>query len=218
MTTSQARITNRRTTAIGIIFLLVAALLVGRLFWVQVVWGPELREQAQAQRARLYTDPARRGEIVDREGNRLAYTMQARSLTVSPITLRKELREQEELKLRVDGVSKDAIEAQIDARVEDVLRTMANEIPVMIGDRGAERDEAEKEASKSNASSEEPRTVGNVSAREILDKLHADTNYEVLVRNVDPDVAAKVAKAFHGVAADHPVSYTHLTLLTKRIV
>nr|WP_256477977.1 penicillin-binding protein 2 [Corynebacterium stercoris] len=183
--------------------MVVAAILIGRLFWVQVVWGPDLREQAQAQRARLYTDPARRGEIVDREGNRLAYTMQARSLTVSPITLRKELREQQELQMRIDGLSKESIEAQIDARVEDVLRTMANEIPVMIGDGVVEREETEKESSRSKAASDAPRTVGNVSAREILDKLHAETNYEVLVRNVDPDVAAQVAKAFHGVAADH---------------
>ena len=36
-----------------------------------------------------------------------------------------------------------------------------------------------------------------------MDKLHADSNYEVLVRNVDPDVAATIAKEFHGVAADH---------------
>ncbi|MCP1386722.1 penicillin-binding protein 2 [Corynebacterium sp. TA-R-1] len=195
--------TNRRASWLAVAFLVVAAILIGRLFWVQVVWGPDLREQAQAQRARLYTDPARRGEIVDREGNRLAYTMQARSLTVSPITLRKELREQQELQMRIDGLSKESIEAQIDARVEDVLRTMANEIPVMIGDGVVEREETEKESSRSKAASDAPRTVGNVSAREILDKLHAETNYEVLVRNVDPDVAAQVAKAFHGVAADH---------------
>ncbi|UIZ91579.1 penicillin-binding protein 2 [Corynebacterium sp. CNCTC7651] len=199
----QAAITHRRASWLAVAFLVVAAILIGRLFWVQVVWGPDLREQAQAQRARLYTDPARRGEIVDREGNMLAYTMQARSLTVSPITLRNELREQQELQLRMDGASKDAIEAQIDARVEDVLRTMANEIPVMIGDGVVEREEAEKQSSRSNAAKDAPRTVGNVSAREILDKLHAETNYEVLVRNVDPDVAAQVAKTFHGVAADH---------------
>lgn len=45
--------------------------------------------------------------------------------------------------------------------------------------------------------------AGVVSAKDILDKLHADTEYEVLVRNVDPDVAADVAERFHGVAADH---------------
>ena len=42
-----------------------------------------------------------------------------------------------------------------------------------------------------------------VNSKEIMEKLRADTNYEVLVRNVDPDVAADVTKKFEGVAADH---------------
>ena len=194
---TQSQITNRRATWLAIAFLAVAALLIGRLFWVQVVWGPDLREQASAQRTRTYTDPARRGEIVDREGNRLAYTMQARSLTVSPVTLRKEIQEQQELQMRIDGLSQESIDAQIGARVEDELRTMANEIPAMIGEKTAD------ETTSNEARTTENVKVGNVSASEILDKLHADTDYEVLVRNVDPDVAAKVAASFHGVAADH---------------
>lgn len=200
---SQSRSTHRRAYALALVFIAVAGLLIARLFWVQVVWGPELRDQAQAQRARLYADPARRGEIVDREGNRLAYTMQARSLTVSPVMLRKEIREQQELEMRVDGVSPEDIDAQIDARVEDVLRTMANEIPSMIGDGLAVDEGAGQRASTSENAKDGSRTVGNVSSREILDKLRADTNYEVLVRNVDPDVAARIAVTFHGVAADH---------------
>ena len=192
----QSQITNRRSSWFAVAFLVLAAVLIGRLFWVQVVWGPELREQAQAQRARVYTEPARRGEIVDREGNQLAYTMQARSLTVSPVTLRNEIRQQQELQMRVDGLSRDSIDAQIDARVEDVLRTMANEIPSMIGDGVVEEDAASSSESSN-------RKVGDVSSREILDKLHADSDYEVLVRNVDPDVAATIAQTFHGVAADH---------------
>ena len=158
--------------------------------------GSEMCIRDRAQRARVYTEPARRGEIVDREGNQLAYTMQARSLTVSPVTLRNEIRQQQELQMRVDGLSRDSIDAQIDARVEDVLRTMANEIPSMIGDGVVEEDAASSSESSN-------RKVGDVSSREILDKLHADSDYEVLVRNVDPDVAATIAQTFHGVAADH---------------
>lgn len=203
----QAQITNRRAFWLAVAFLLVGALLIGRLFWVQVVWGPELRVQAQQQRQRVYDEPARRGEIVDREGNRLAYTMQARSLTVSPVTLRKEIREQQELQMGVDGVSREDIEAQIDARVEDELRTMANEIPTMIGDGGGK--DAGQGASSSTSSADKDKKdknagtrVGDVSSRDILDKLHADSGYEVLVRNVDPDVAQQIADKFHGVAAD----------------
>ena len=131
---------------------------------------------------------------MDRDGKQLAYTMQARSLTVSPKQLREELRQQQELQMRIDGVPKADIDAQLDARVEDVLRTMANEIPGMIG--------GETDPQPTGTDTEQLRTVGSVSAKEILDKLHADTSYEVLVRNVDPDVAAKVAAKFHGVAAD----------------
>ncbi|NLP39921.1 MAG: penicillin-binding protein 2, partial [Corynebacterium pollutisoli] len=57
------------------------------------------------------------------------------------------------------------------------------EIPRMIEDAGA--------------------ITGEVKSQDILDKLHAETSYEVLVRNVDPDVATEIASTFHGVAADH---------------
>ena len=191
---SQRHITNHRVFLLTLVFLSVAALLIARLFWVQVIIGGELREVAKVQRQREYVDPARRGEIVDRDGKQLAYTMQARSLTVSPKQLREELRQQQELQMRIDGVPKADIDAQLDARVEDVLRTMANEIPGMIG--------GETDPQPTGTDTEQLRTVGSVSAKEILDKLHADTSYEVLVRNVDPDVAAKVAAKFHGVAAD----------------
>ncbi|WP_288831455.1 penicillin-binding protein 2 [uncultured Corynebacterium sp.] len=187
--------TNRRARFITAAFLAVAVVLIGRLAWVQVVWAPDLQQQAEAQRARLYMEPARRGEIVDRSGNQLAYTMQARSLTVSPIVLRRELREQQDTQMQIDGVSPEAIDAQLDARVEDILRTMANEIPAMISAAEKERGRGGAGASTSESAS--------VSSKDILEKLHATSDYEVLVRNVDPDVAAQVAEKFHGVAADH---------------
>ena len=111
----QQNITSRRVYVLALIFLAVAALLIGRLFWVQVVIGDELRAQAHEQRSRTYVDRARRGDIVDRDGNKLAYTMQARSLTVSPVQLREELKEQQELQMRIDGLSADDIAAQVDA-------------------------------------------------------------------------------------------------------
>ncbi|NLP39039.1 MAG: penicillin-binding protein 2, partial [Corynebacterium pollutisoli] len=99
------------------IFLVIAVVLVGRLAWVQVVWGPDLAAKAQEQRARIYVDPARRGEITDKRGNQLAYTMQARSLTVSPQLLRQELAQQQDLQMRIDGMARAEIDAQLDDRV-----------------------------------------------------------------------------------------------------
>lgn len=178
--------TRRLRWAIIIVVVIVLAL-VGRLGWVQVVWGPELSLAAEEQRTRVYNDPARRGQITDHDGHELAYTMQARSLTVSPNLLRDELRQQEELDMEVAGETADLNPQQLDeeltTRVEDTLTEMSEEIPRMIEESGAE--------------------AGEVDSEEILDKLHADSQYEVLVRNVDPDVAAAIAANFHGVAADH---------------
>ena len=179
----QKTVMARRLRVILVFFTVLTVLLVTRLAWVQVVWGPELAAKAQEQRARVYVEPARRGEVTDRHGNQLAYTMQARSLTVSPRLLRSELRQQQDLQMRMEGMPREEIDAELDERVDDVLETMAREIPAMIEDSGA--------------------TTGDVKPADILDKLKADSTYEVLVRNVDPDVAAEIAASFHGVAADH---------------
>ncbi|KQB86763.1 peptidoglycan D,D-transpeptidase FtsI family protein [Corynebacterium lowii] len=175
----------RRRLGMVLVILLVAVLvLTTRLAWVQVVWGPELSAKAEEQRARIYVEPARRGDISDRDGREMSYTMQARSLTVSPDLLRKELREQADLELRSGDVPEPQDrEAYLDEQVDSTLKEMSEKIPQMIKDAGASTDE--------------------VDSKEIENKLRADTHYEVLVRNVDPDVAATVAETFHGVAADH---------------
>ena len=220
---SPRQVTNTRVGWVIAILILVAVILIGRLAWIQVVWGPELRQEAAGQRTSIYIDPARRGEVVDREGNQLAYTMKARSLTVSPNTLRDEVKDLVALQMRTEGVSEDNIRASQDARAEDYLRKMANSIPVIIGNdyvieepgedttpmEALDRALAEIEehggssAKVTDAKDSEERKIGAVSSKDIHDKLHADSNYEVLVRNVDPDVAMGLSRIFHGLAADH---------------
>ncbi|AKK06486.1 cell division protein FtsI/penicillin-binding protein 2 [Corynebacterium mustelae] len=165
----------------------VCVLLAGRMAWVQLVWGPELSQKAADQRYRVYTDPARRGEIQDRSGQQLAYTMQARSLTVSPKNLRKELRyvANNDLAKSVDnyyGLSKEEREKRIDQKVLDYLDSYSEEIPRIIAETGA--------------------STSEIKSEEIRKKLDADTTYEVLVRNVDPDVAVSISEQHHGIAAD----------------
>lgn len=168
---------------LGVILLV----LVGRLAWVQLAWGPDLAAKAEAQRSRVYIEPARRGEVVDREGQRLAYTMQARSLTVSPTRLRAELREQAELEARSEGIwggkSEDERKDYLDDELDKRLEAMADGIPRMMKDAGVDTDDVDDD--------------------QIMDKLNADTEYEVLVRNLDPDVAVEISQEFHGLAADH---------------
>ena len=177
---------SRLRVVIGFL-LIIAVLFVGRLGWIQLVWGPDLAAKAVEQRSRVYLDPARRGEMVDRDGQRLAYTMQARSLTVSPTRLRSELKEQAELEGeaegKFEGMDEQSRQQSLDKDVKDTLKEMSTAIPEMIKEAGA--------------------ATGSVDSEQILDKLNADTQYEVLVRNVDPDIAVNVSNRFHGVAADH---------------
>ncbi|MGV0400124.1 peptidoglycan D,D-transpeptidase FtsI family protein [Corynebacterium segmentosum] len=158
----------------------------GRLAWVQLVWGPDLAAKAVTQRERVYIDPARRGEILDRDGQRLAYTMKSRSVTVSPTRLRDELKEQAKMEAtsegKLEGMDDNKKEEYLTKQMEDKLKEMSEGIPKMIEDSGA--------------------SASKVDADDIKNKLKADTQYEVLVRNVDPDVAVEISNKYHGVAAD----------------
>ncbi|MEZ2120932.1 MULTISPECIES: peptidoglycan D,D-transpeptidase FtsI family protein [unclassified Corynebacterium] len=162
----------RSLVVVGVVVLAV------RLACVQLVWGPELAAHAQSQRTREYTDFARRGMVTDRDGAQLAYTMQARSLTVAPLVLRREITERHELAVR----SGDPELLEKNPPLDDVLEEMSEVIPKMVKDAGA--------------------SVQKVKPTEILEKLRADNSYTVLVRNVDPDVAVEIAERFPGVAAD----------------
>ncbi|MDL2234542.1 PASTA domain-containing protein [Christensenellaceae bacterium OttesenSCG-928-L17] len=65
---------------IGILFLLLLA----RLFYVQVIWGPELQEKALLQWTMDSSLAAERGRIVDRDGQTLAQSGIAYIVEVNP--------------------------------------------------------------------------------------------------------------------------------------
>ena len=112
--------------------------------------------------------------------------MKSRSLTVSPTRLRDELKDKAEIEAQNDGSTEGMDDKKLDSflnqKMEETLKDMAEGIPKMIEDSGASTSKVEKE--------------------DILNKLKADTQYEVLVRNVDPDVAVEISNKYHGVAAD----------------
>ncbi|MDO5031384.1 penicillin-binding protein 2 [Corynebacterium sp.] len=177
---------RRRVKHVVAFFMVTMVVLMGRLAWVQIVWGPELAEKAIAQRSRVYVDTARRGDILDRDGKQLAYTMRARSLTVSPTRLREELREQEETDAKSEtsylAADKEGKKEYLDKKVQERLQDMAQGIPAAFKEAGLD--------------------TKDVDSAQIMDKLLADTQYEVLVRNVDPDVAVEISQKYHGLAAD----------------
>lgn len=196
---------KRRVNLVTAIALVIAGVLIIRLGWVQVVWGPELSLNASEQRTRVYVDPARRGTITDREGNQMAYTMQARSLTVSPNIMREELKTGTDLALRLAADETDPENVASYVTIEEgneYVFASAEQREQILADKVEERinDMSERipEIIKEN-----DQDVERILSKEILEKLNADSQYEVLVRNVDPDVASEITDEMPSVAADH---------------
>lgn len=162
-----------------IVVVLVLALLL-RLTWVQLVKGPELSAMASEQRTAVISEPAHRGEIVDRNGQQLAYTMEARSLSVHPHLLHGYMEDRHNLD--PEGVS------EPDERLEEI----AEGLPEMLMESESATDGDSGRDSGGDADSD----PADVQAEDIRDKLTADSTYEVLVRDVDPDVAERISGEF----------------------
>ncbi|MGZ3505918.1 MAG: peptidoglycan D,D-transpeptidase FtsI family protein [Vulcanimicrobiaceae bacterium] len=79
-----ARVGPRRAKAIFYVFLLVAAFLTWRLCKVQVLDGPVLAKEALAQRSDTVEVFARRGSILDRDGNVLVRSLPSESVYAVP--------------------------------------------------------------------------------------------------------------------------------------
>lgn len=98
-----------------------------QLLWVQVVQAPKLSAEAANQRAITVIEPATRGSISDRNGNPIAFTMEAKALTFQPVRVRKEIEEA-------------AVKAGKDPKVADRLKEIAKGIHKALGDTAAEKD------------------------------------------------------------------------------
>jgi len=163
---SSARFSKRLRMVLSLILLLVIALVL-RLTWVQLIARPSLAAQAQMQRTTVLAEPAHRGTITDRNGNILAYTMEARSLSVHPGKLRDFMQERHELD--PENVP------EPDERLDEIVE----KLPKMIDQEGADIKESD-----------------------LRKKLTSDATYEVLVRNVDPDIAQKVVAEFPEITSE----------------
>ena len=204
----QRRIMLGRLRILSAGVFLLCLMVIARMAWVQLVWGPDLSSLAAEQRTRIYTDPARRGAITDRSGQQLAYTMQARSLTVSPNVLRRELPYVAKQQLASDENyvqgSEETRNQMIEAKVADIMTEYSEEIPKIIEKARTEKQAAKatKTVTGSTKGLKDAAKKSEVKPEDIVVKLKADSNYEVLVRNVDPDVAAGISEKYYGIAAD----------------
>ena len=79
---------NRRLLFLIAIFLLIAVALIGRIFYIQFIWGEELSKEAyRQQNSGMVISPVR-GDIYDRNGKELAVSVAVDNITVSPKILR----------------------------------------------------------------------------------------------------------------------------------
>lgn len=180
---------HRRKNILMVFGALIVAVLVLRLAWVQLIAGPDLAARAQNQRSIEIVDAARRGSITDRNGKEIAFTMEARSITAHPASLREYIDEAH--RLRPEEV------AEYDQRLKDI----ANGLPEVLGvenlDRKAAASKSRRQADSEDNSDQTEQRAEGVSPKEILAKLRDETSsYEVLIRNVDPDKAAAVVEKF----------------------
>ncbi len=170
---SGVRLFTRRGRIILVIVALLVISLVLRLAWVQMVKGPELASMASMQRTSVITEPAHRGTIVDRNGSQLAYTMEARSLSVLPNRLMDWMEERHNL--NPSEVSPP------EERLEEIITGL----PVMLEELHSDND-----------------TTIEVEEDDLREKLTSDSTYEVLVRDVDPDVAEEISSEYPEITAE----------------
>jgi cell division protein FtsI (penicillin-binding protein 3) len=81
---------HRAGTAVIFLVMLVAAT---QLFYLQVPGAAKLRAEAAGQLKVTDVAKATRGSIVDRSGNKLAFTVESRALTFQPVKVRNQLAE-----------------------------------------------------------------------------------------------------------------------------
>ena len=75
---------NRRLLFLVVVFLLIAVALIGRIFYIQFIWGAELSKEAyRQQNSGMIISPVR-GDIYDRNGKELAVSVAVDNVTVSP--------------------------------------------------------------------------------------------------------------------------------------
>jgi cell division protein FtsI (penicillin-binding protein 3) len=100
----------------NIVIFAVLAIAVAQLFSLQVSRAAGLRAEAASQLKVTDVEPALRGSIVDRNGDKLAFTIEARALTFQPVRVRKQL---------ADAKAKSPKAPDPDRRLSDIANEVA---------------------------------------------------------------------------------------------
>ena len=113
--------TDRRFTWMRSAFAVIMVIALAKLFWVQTIGGTELAARAESQRQVHQVLPATRGAIVDLNGDPIAFTREARDLSIQPLV---EERNAEERK-KLDSTK---------PTWEELVEEIADEFEAVLGD------------------------------------------------------------------------------------
>lgn len=124
-----AATTERRYTFMRSAFAVIMVIALVKLFWVQTIGGTELAARAESQRQVQQVLPATRGAIVDLNGDPIAFTREARDLSIQPVVEKRNAEERRAL---------DSTKPTWDQLVDDI----ADEFESVLGD-AVDRDKIE---------------------------------------------------------------------------
>ncbi|WP_164910529.1 penicillin-binding transpeptidase domain-containing protein [Mycobacteroides franklinii] len=190
-----ARRTRRPTAAISrtagfafrhrtgnIVIFVVLAVAAIQLFTLQGPRAAGLRAEASGQLKVTETEKALRGTIVDRAGNKLAFTIEARALTFQPKKIREQLNKAWEKSQEIlnDPGKSDAAKAAAkkirSVDPEQRLQDIAAGVSAKLGNKP--------------------------DAKSLLKKIRSDESFVYLARSVDPAIATAITKEFQEVGAE----------------
>lgn len=130
-----ATLKNKKRVTVMLIIALVGFLLViGRLFYVQIIKGNYYKEKAYMQQTKDRTVKASRGTIYDSKGNKLALSVSANTLSVAPTNIKKEDKEK---------IAKDIAEI-IDEDYDKVLNKLNKTVALVTIKTNIEKETATK--------------------------------------------------------------------------
>lgn len=111
--------TDRRFTFMRTMFVIIMVVALVKLLWVQTIGGTELAARAESQRQVHEVLPATRGSIVDVSGDPIAFTREARDLSIQPAV--EEANAEARRELDSSKPTWDDLVRAITAEFEDVL-------------------------------------------------------------------------------------------------
>lgn len=162
---------HRAGNAVIFLLIVVAA---AQLFTLQVPRAEGLRAEAAGQLKVTDVDAAVRGSIVDRNSDKLAFTIEARALTFQPVKVRKQLQEAFD-KAKAEAMA-DTENAEAAPDPDKRLREIADGVASRLGNKP--------------------------DSATVLKKLRSNETFVYLARAVDPAIADAITTAYPEVGAE----------------